>query len=140
MGLCLEGKGKMSVEVRRESFIVHAGYWYTKDADGDEVHTPDSDRFGRHWREAPRPEFVIADLDDLIAALQEAKSYLVRDGRMPAERSSSEVEHLVAIADQLAQVRAERDVAWALVRDMVEWTKYAPLPEVTAKEVLAKCK
>jgi len=78
MGHCLEGKGKMSVEVRKESFIVHTGYGYTTDEEGDEVHTPDSDHFGRHWREAGHPEFMLEDLDDLIAALKQAKKHLLK--------------------------------------------------------------
>ncbi len=81
MGFILNGQGKMSVEVRRESFKIHPGYGYTTDADGDEVHTPDSDAFGRHWRETPHPEFLIEDLDDLIAALEEAKAHLKKSGR-----------------------------------------------------------
>lgn len=71
MGMCLEGHGRISVEVRRESFIVHPDYGYT--ADGD--HTPDSDHFGRCWREDGHLEFLIEDLDDLIIALEEAKRY-----------------------------------------------------------------
>lgn len=74
MGFCLEGKGKMSVEVRRESFIIHTAYGYT----ADEEHTPDTDHFGKHWREAGHPEFMIEDLDDLIASLREAKRHLAK--------------------------------------------------------------
>lgn len=77
MGTCLEGKGKMSVEVRRESFIIHPGYGYI-DEGNDEVHTSDVDTFGKHWREAGHPEFLKEDLDDLIAALQEAREYIDR--------------------------------------------------------------
>ena len=32
MDFCLEGKGKMRVEVRRESFIIHTAYGYTGSA------------------------------------------------------------------------------------------------------------
>jgi hypothetical protein len=53
MGMCLDDFGKVSVEVRRESFIVH-----TDDADA-------------------HPEFLLTDLDDLIAALADARRYLV---------------------------------------------------------------
>lgn len=74
MGMCLEGKGNMSVEVRRESIVIHAGYGYTK----EDEHTDDSDHFGRLWRETPHPEFLKEDLDDLIAALQEAREYIGR--------------------------------------------------------------
>jgi hypothetical protein len=80
MGFCLEGKGKMSVEVRRESFIVHTSYGYTTDEHGDDVHTPDSDQFGKHWRTAGHPEFMLEDLDDLIASLKEAKKYVSKRG------------------------------------------------------------
>ena len=76
MGMCLEGKGKMLVEVRRESFVVHPSYGYTTDAGGADVHTPESDHFGKHWREDAHPEFLIEDLDDLIAALEQAKAWL----------------------------------------------------------------
>lgn len=72
MGMCLEDFGKMSIEVRRESFIVHTSYGYTD----DEQH--DDSSFGKHWREAGHPEFMLEDLDDLIAALQDAKRYLNR--------------------------------------------------------------
>lgn len=78
MGMCLEGQGKMSVEVRRESFIVHPSYGYTRDPDGVQVHTADADHFGKHWREHGHPEFMLEDLDDLIASLEEARAYLRR--------------------------------------------------------------
>lgn len=78
MGMCLDGKGRMSVEVRRESFVIHPSYGYAKSVDGDDELTPDSDHFGRSWRENPHPEFFIGDLDDLIASLQEAKAHIER--------------------------------------------------------------
>jgi hypothetical protein len=72
--MCLENKGRIGVEVRGShgSFVIHPSYGY----DGDENHTPDSDTFGKHWREDPHPEFLLEDLDDLIAALQDAKKYI----------------------------------------------------------------
>lgn len=73
MGMCLDDFGRLSIEVRRESFIVHSDYGYTPDGD----HTPDTDHHGKHWRTAGHPEFLLTDLDDLIAALQDAKDYLV---------------------------------------------------------------
>ncbi len=73
MGMCLDGKGKMSVEVRRESFVVHPSYGYTKDEEHD-----DSSAFATSWRESPHPEFLIEDLDDLIRSLIEAREYLVK--------------------------------------------------------------
>lgn len=57
MGMCLEDFGKMAVEVRRESFIIHPSY------EGD-------------MGDMPHPEFMLTDLDDLIAALQDAKDYI----------------------------------------------------------------
>lgn len=80
MGMCLDGKGKMSVEVRRESFTIHTEYGYVRDADGDLRLGPDSDSFGKGWRTTPHPEFMLEDLDDLIAVLEEAKAYL-KSGR-----------------------------------------------------------
>jgi hypothetical protein len=76
MGMCLKDFGNVSIEVRRESFIVHPSYGYTTDADGDKVHTSNSDHFGKSWRERPHPEFMLEDLDDLIKALQDAKKYV----------------------------------------------------------------
>lgn len=55
MGMCLTGNDRFSVEVRRESFIVHH----------------DQDRNGAD----PHPEFLLDGLDDLIAALHEARAY-----------------------------------------------------------------
>ncbi len=72
MGLCMEDVGNVSIELRRESFIVHTGYGYTPEGD----HTPDTDHFGKHWREAGHPEFLLGDLDDLITALKKAKAHL----------------------------------------------------------------
>lgn len=61
MGMCLEGRGKFSVEVRRESFFLHHEDNY------ENIH------------ERCSPEWMIDELDDLIAALQEAKSYIEKD-------------------------------------------------------------
>jgi hypothetical protein len=55
MGTCLEDFGNVSIEVRRESFIIHT--------DDTEAH----------------PEFLLSDLDDLIAALADARRYLVEN-------------------------------------------------------------
>jgi hypothetical protein len=73
MGMCLDGFGKMAVEVRRESFIVHPTYGYK--GEDDEEHD-DSSTFLTRWRESVHPEFLLADLDDLIRALEEAREYL----------------------------------------------------------------
>jgi hypothetical protein len=75
MGMCLDGSGKMSVEVRRESFIIHPSYGY-KGVDDEE--RDDSSTFLTRWRESVHPEFMLEDLDDLIRALEEAKAYLAR--------------------------------------------------------------
>ena len=72
MGMCLEDFGRISIEVRRESFYVHAGYAYT--ADGER----EPGEFASAWRELPHPEFLIEDIDDLIKALEDARDYLKR--------------------------------------------------------------
>lgn len=55
MGMCLDPIGKISIEVRRESFRIAC-----EDDDGSE----------------PNPEYSLDVLDDLIAALHEAKRYV----------------------------------------------------------------
>ena len=72
MGMCLKGVGKMSVEVRRESFVVHPSYGYKGEDDSE---PDDSSTFQTHWRKSEHPEFLLADLNDLIAALEEARHY-----------------------------------------------------------------
>lgn len=70
MGFIHEQHGRVAIETRRESFIVHMGYGY--DPSGNE--RDDSlGAFGRHWREMPHPEFLHEDLDDLITALTEIR-------------------------------------------------------------------
>lgn len=61
MGMCHEDHGNISIETRRESFVIHpdAAVW-----DERNIH----------------PEFYIADLDDMIDALIEAREYLHRHG------------------------------------------------------------
>lgn len=71
--MCLEEFGRVSIEVRRESFIIHPGYGY------DESKNQHSDRdgdFGLRWRLSPHPEFKLEDLDDLIKALEDARDYV----------------------------------------------------------------
>jgi len=80
MGFCMESKGRFAIEMRRESFTVHADYGY-ETVDGVTVHASSADVFGKHWRETPHPEFLLEDLDDLILALQGAKKYLKERGR-----------------------------------------------------------
>jgi hypothetical protein len=75
--MILEDFGKMSIEVKRESFVVHPSYGY-KGNEGDEH--DDSSSFHTDWREKPHPEFMLKDLDDLIMALKDAKSYLRKRG------------------------------------------------------------
>lgn len=75
MGMCLEEFGRVSIEVRRESFIVHPDYGY------DESKNQHSDRdgdFGIKWRESGHPEFYLSDLDDLIKALEDARDYIIK--------------------------------------------------------------
>lgn len=102
MGHIHDHHGRISLETRRESFIVHPTYGYERTCPvckGDPPHpmmgdcrggcsrayrdgevdepgrVPDHayDLFGRHWRENPHPEFLLEDLDDLIAALTAIK-------------------------------------------------------------------
>lgn len=71
MGFCMESVGHVSVELRNESFKIHADYregalgeWWVNDR---------PQPFHGH------PEFKLANLDDLIAALQKAKAELSGD-------------------------------------------------------------
>lgn len=102
MGLILESHGRIAVEERRESFIVHPTYGYERTCpvcEGDPPsplmgecaggctvafrerrvdepgRVPDfaDEPFGEHWRERAHPEFLLEDLDDLIAALTELR-------------------------------------------------------------------
>jgi hypothetical protein len=72
MGMCLDEFGRISIEVRRESFIIHPNdeAWQTN-------REPDPER---PWNRDPHPEFYLSDLDDLIAALEDARDY-VKKGR-----------------------------------------------------------
>jgi hypothetical protein len=75
----MKPQGRVSVEVRRESFTIHygAGRGAAEDHEDDTTFSPALKKF---WREVPHPEFELADLDDAIKALQAAKKYL-RTGR-----------------------------------------------------------
>lgn len=55
MGMCLEPRGKVSIEVRSQSFRIAYN-----DADPSD----------------PNPEFDLNVLDDLISALEDAKKYV----------------------------------------------------------------
>lgn len=68
MGMCLEEFGTVSIEVRRESFIIHYG-------------PVESEVLSEHYAKEPHPEFMLADLDSLIEALQDAKRYLEKGRR-----------------------------------------------------------
>lgn len=70
MGHIRESIGRVSIESRRTSFVIHTNYGYTPDGN---KHSDDLGSFGVHWRESPHPEFLRADLDDLIAALVELR-------------------------------------------------------------------
>jgi hypothetical protein len=64
MGMCLSDFGGVSVEVRRESFIIHAEP-VLRDGETD-----------KRWAENPHPELPLEELDNLIEALKDAKKYL----------------------------------------------------------------
>ncbi len=66
MGFLCDPVGRITVEERRESFIVHPGYGYTEDGS---QHDDTLGSFGTQWREHPHPEFLLDDLGDLIEAL-----------------------------------------------------------------------
>lgn len=70
MGFIRDQVGRITIETRRESFIVHTDYGY--DESGNE-HSDRDGEFGVQWRENGHPEFYWVDLDDLIAALEEAR-------------------------------------------------------------------
>jgi hypothetical protein len=74
MGMCLDYVGKISVEVRRESFKIHANYAYDGDSE-KQAKGPLAD----WWRESVHPEFMLKDLDDLIEALKQAKAFIERE-------------------------------------------------------------
>jgi hypothetical protein len=74
MGFLRETVGKVTVESRSESFVVHPGYGYDEDGEPTSVVVvrgrPEvRASFCRRWREDPHPEFLYAELDDLVQAL-----------------------------------------------------------------------
>jgi hypothetical protein len=71
VGFIHEPHGRITVETRRESFIVHTSYGY--DASGN-VHCAELGAFGKYWRDHPHPEFLLEDLDDLIQALYSVRN------------------------------------------------------------------
>lgn len=69
--LCLEGRGDFACEVRRESIILH---WENSGNSLCPV-----------WpNDAPHVEFETRHLDDMIAALQQARRYLKKTA-LPAK-------------------------------------------------------
>jgi hypothetical protein len=64
MGMCLADFGNVSIEVRRESFIIHAGPMLRNGK-------PDE-----RWIQNPHPELPLEELYNLIEALKDAKRYL----------------------------------------------------------------
>ena len=79
MGYCMKPSGRASVEIRRESFMIHYGAGHgDQDPEEDKDFDPALEKF---WREVPHPEFAIEDLDATIRALQAAKLYLVKGDR-----------------------------------------------------------
>jgi hypothetical protein len=73
MGYCMKPRGRVIVEMRRESFMIHYGAGHG-DQEPEEDKTFD-EALEKFWREVPHPEFSLDDLDDLIKALQAAKQY-----------------------------------------------------------------
>lgn len=75
MGFIRQHFGRLAIEERSESFVVHPGYGYDETGNeptnlvqvngGLEVR----EAFARWWREHGHPEFTYDSLDDLIAAL-----------------------------------------------------------------------
>lgn len=66
MGFIHKRYGRITIETRTESFIVHTNYGY--DESGN-MHSDDLGTFGINWRENGHPEFLLADLPDLVEAL-----------------------------------------------------------------------
>jgi hypothetical protein len=66
MGFIREAFGRITLEHRSESFIIHPDY-------GEDIAPPLNDAFVRHWRDTPHPEFLLEDIDSLIDALKEMK-------------------------------------------------------------------
>jgi hypothetical protein len=84
VGFCLEPKGAISTEARRESFIVHI----------DDRADPSYGR--QHEHGDPHPEYMWEDLEDLIGALRELRMYALERGytirRAPAFVSPEDLE------------------------------------------------
>lgn len=70
MGFLHPDVGIITVEASRESFTVHADYGYETGEDNELV---DYGNLGHKWIDYPHPEFMYADLDDLIMALLELR-------------------------------------------------------------------
>ena len=70
MGFIHDNFGRITIEVRSKSFIIHPNYGYTDD--GNDF-SDNLGKFGVDWREQ-HPEFLLEDLDDLIDALLEIKN------------------------------------------------------------------
>lgn len=64
MGFVREAFGRITLEQRSESFIIHPDY-------GEDETLNDS--FSRHWRDAPHPELLLEDIDSMIDALKDLK-------------------------------------------------------------------
>jgi hypothetical protein len=61
MGFVHKNHGNISIETRSESFYIHAGY-------------EEGEVLAEFWRDVPHPEFLLSDLEDLIAALEEVRA------------------------------------------------------------------
>jgi hypothetical protein len=75
VGFIRDRFGRITIEERSESFIVHPVYGY--DASGN-AWDDGLGSFGVYWREHPHPEFLLDDLDDLIAALVDLRGARVK--------------------------------------------------------------
>lgn len=112
MGFIRDHHGRLAIETRRESFVIHPGYGY------DESHNVATnlvqvngglevrEDFARQWRGRPHPEFTYDSLDDMIAALTELRDERAEEAdrrRVPARLpSSDEIEcaaHAILHAD-----------------------------------------
>ena len=86
MGMCLKDFGRVSIEVRRESFIIHPNdeAWsptHCRKCGARYQASPDDKclKPGEHvWTAPMHPEFYLSDLDDLIKSLEAARDYLRR--------------------------------------------------------------
>ncbi len=109
MGLIMRDFGKMGVEMRRDSFIIHPSYGYK--GEGDDVEHDDSEPWKTAWRENPHPEFLLEDLDDLIAALQYAKTYVTERAERGSKKTMTTHEEFKTSREAEAMLQSLRHAA-----------------------------